>query len=36
MPKDEVLDNPQLHKIVLELASILEVRGLFNEIGEME
>ena len=35
IPKDELLENQQLQKIVLELASILEVRGLFHEHGDL-
>ncbi|XP_041368658.1 protein SCAI-like [Gigantopelta aegis] len=31
---DEILEHPVLYKIVLDLASILEVRGLFAEPGE--
>lgn len=35
MPKDEILDVLILQKLVLELASILETRGLFHEVGEI-
>ena len=31
MPKEDVLENTQLHKLALELASILEVRSNFHE-----
>ncbi|XP_050403884.1 protein SCAI isoform X1 [Patella vulgata] len=34
LPTDEILEHPSLYKIVLDLASILEVRGLFAEPGE--
>ena len=34
MPKEEVLEQQSLHKMVMELGSILEVRGMFHE--EME
>jgi len=31
MPKDEILENHHLQKTVLELAIMLEVRGLFYD-----
>ncbi len=31
MPKEEVLEQQSLSKMVMDLASILEVRGLFHE-----
>ena len=36
MPKDEILDCPILQKLIMELASILEVRGLYHEAGELD
>ena len=36
MPKEEILESQVLHKMVMELASILEVRGLFHEHSEMD
>ncbi|XP_067661934.1 protein SCAI-like isoform X1 [Haliotis asinina] len=36
LPTDEILEHPALYKIVLDLASILEVRGLFAEPGEVD
>ena len=34
MPKDEILENHHLQKTVLELAMMLEVRGLFYDAPE--
>ena len=36
MPKDELLENHVLQKMVLDLASILEVRALFQESVEID
>ncbi|XP_074654987.1 protein SCAI-like isoform X2 [Tubulanus polymorphus] len=36
IPDNEILDHPLLHKIMLDLASVLEVRGLFADIGETD
>lgn len=36
MPKDEILENQQLQKSVIELAAILEVRSLFYETMEAD
>jgi hypothetical protein len=36
MPKDEILENQQLQKIVLELAVILEVRSVFSDSIEID
>ena len=36
MPKDEILDCQILQKLVMELASILEVRGLYHEASELD
>ena len=34
MPDNEILQHPLLHKMVLDLTNLLEVRGLFSDIGE--
>lgn len=34
MPEAEVLDHPALHKVVLDLATLLDCRSLFAEAGE--
>ncbi|KAK3788203.1 hypothetical protein RRG08_041209, partial [Elysia crispata] len=36
LPTDEILEHPALYKIVLDLATTLEVRGLFAEPGELD
>ena len=36
MPEGEIVEHPVLHKMVLELASMLEVRTLFHEPGEID
>ena len=36
MPKEEITENQQLQKIVLELAVLLEVRSLFNDSIEID
>ncbi|XP_025112792.1 protein SCAI-like isoform X2 [Pomacea canaliculata] len=36
LPTEEVLEHPALYRIVLELASLLEVRSLFAEPGEAD
>ena len=36
MPKEEILENDNLRKMVLELGSILEVQGLFNEHSDLD
>ncbi|XP_064649107.1 protein SCAI-like isoform X2 [Lineus longissimus] len=36
LPENEILDHPLLHKIILDLASVLEVRGLFADLGETD
>jgi hypothetical protein len=34
MPAEEILDVQLLQKLVLELASVLETRGLFFELND--
>lgn len=36
MPKEEILENDSLRKLVLELSSVLEVQGLFNEHSDID
>ncbi|XP_012944072.1 protein SCAI [Aplysia californica] len=36
LPTDEILEHPALYKLVLDLASMLEVRGLFAEPGDVD
>ncbi|ELU10092.1 hypothetical protein CAPTEDRAFT_93181 [Capitella teleta] len=36
MPKEDILDSPVLQKLILDLASILEVRGLYQEALDMD
>ncbi|KAK7095582.1 protein SCAI-like [Littorina saxatilis] len=36
LPTDEILEHPALYRIVLDLASLLDVRGLFTEPGETD
>ncbi|GFN94002.1 protein scai-like [Plakobranchus ocellatus] len=36
LPTDEILEHPALYKLVLDLATTLEVRGLFAEPGELD
>jgi len=36
MPKDEILENHHLQKTVLELAVMLEVRGLFYDAPDAD
>jgi len=36
MPKDEILENHHLQKTVLELALMLEVRGLFFDAPDVD
>ena len=36
LPTEEILEHPALYRIVLELASLLDVRGLFAEPGESD
>ncbi|XP_059146296.1 protein SCAI-like [Physella acuta] len=36
LPTDEILEHPALYKLVLDLANMLEVRGLFAEPGDVD
>ncbi|XP_076455204.1 protein SCAI-like [Babylonia areolata] len=36
LPTEEILEHPTLYRIVLELASLLDVRGLFAEPGDSD
>ncbi|CAL1546949.1 unnamed protein product [Lymnaea stagnalis] len=36
LPTDEILEHPALYKLVLDLATMLEVRGLFAEPGDVD
>ncbi|KAK7491648.1 hypothetical protein BaRGS_00017101 [Batillaria attramentaria] len=36
LPTDEILEHPALYRLVLEIATLLEVRGLFAEPGDTD
>jgi hypothetical protein len=36
LPTEEIVEHPTLYRLVLELAALLDVRGLFAEPGETD